>query len=81
MKNNLHYYKISQNNPEGILDDFYIFDERHPRLEKYIANTKEIKNILITIKTLQKKKEDKKIIEKYFLYRIFRWKLFKYSFE
>ena len=49
------------------MDSFYIFDEKHPQLQKYIANTKEIKNILITIRTLQKKSEDKKVIAKYFL--------------
>lgn len=67
IQNNLHYFKISQQNPERILDSFYIFDEKHPQLQKYIVNTKEIKNILITIRTLQKKSEDKKVIAKYFL--------------
>ncbi len=67
IQNNLYYFKISQRNPEKILDSFYIFDEKHPQLEKYIANTKEIKNILITIRTLQKKNEDKKVIRKYLL--------------
>ena len=67
IQNNLHYFKISQQNPERILDSFYIFDEIHPQLQKYIVNTKEIKNILITIRTLQKKSEDKKVIAKYFL--------------
>jgi hypothetical protein len=52
IQNNLHYFKISQQNPEKILDTFYIFDEKHLQLKKYIANTKEIKNILITIRTL-----------------------------
>ncbi len=66
IQNNLHCFKISQQNPEKILDSFYIFDEKHPQLQKYIANTKEIKNILITIRTLQKKSEDKKVIAKYF---------------
>lgn len=66
-QNNLHYFKISQENPEKSLDDFYVFDEKNPELEKYISNTKEIKNILITIKTLQDKKEKSSIINKYFL--------------
>ena len=56
-QNNQHYFKISQQNPEKSLDSFYIFDSKHPNLPQYIANTKEIKNILITIKTLQNKKE------------------------
>jgi len=67
MKNNLYYFKISQQNPEKILDSFYVFNEKHPQLQKYIDNTKEIKNILIAIKTLQKKNEDKKVIAKYLL--------------
>jgi hypothetical protein len=66
-QDNLHYFRISQRNPEKILDSFYIFDEKHPQLQKYIANTREIKHILITIKTLQKKNENRKIIKKYFL--------------
>jgi hypothetical protein len=67
IEDNLHYFKISQENPEKILDGFYVFDEKHPRLQEYISNTKEVKNILITIKTLQEKKENKKVIKKYFL--------------
>lgn len=67
IQNNLHYFKTSQQNPEKILDSFYIFDEKHPQLQKYIANTKEIKNILITIRMLQKKNEDRKVIKKYLL--------------
>lgn len=67
IRNNLHYFKISQGNPEKVLDDFYIFDERHPQLDKYISNTKEIKNILITIRVLKKKNENKEIIKKYLL--------------
>lgn len=67
IQDNSYYLKVSQRNPEKILDSFYIFDEKHPQLQKYISNTKEIKNILITIRTLRKKNEDKKIIKKYFL--------------
>ena len=66
MKDNQHYFKISQQNPEKLLDKFYVFDNKHPDLKKYISNTKEIKNILITIRTLQDKKENIKIIDKYF---------------
>ncbi|MFC1615261.1 DpnII family type II restriction endonuclease, partial [Patescibacteria group bacterium] len=62
-----HYFEISKNNQETLLDDFYVFDERHPDLDKYIKNAKEIKNILITIKTLQSKKEKIAVIDKYFL--------------
>ena len=67
IQNNFHYLKISQQNPEKILDSFYIFDEKHPQIQKYISNTKEIKDILITIRTLQKKNENKKVVARYFL--------------
>lgn len=67
IQNSLHYFEISKNNQEKILDDFYIFAEKHPQIEKYISSTKEIKNILITIKTLWSKNEDKKVVEKYFI--------------
>src|SRR3989338_3594735 len=67
IQNNQHYFKISKNNQEKLLDDFYVFDEKHPDLNRYIQNTKEIKNILITIRTLQSKKEKSTVIDKYFL--------------
>ncbi len=66
MQNNQHYFKISQQNQEKLLDKFYVFEDKHPDLEKYIANTREIKNLLITVKTLERKKEKSKIIDKYF---------------
>lgn len=66
-KDNLYYFNVSKKNPEKPLDDFYIFEEKHPNLHKYIENAKEIKNILITIKTLQDKREGKEILRKYFL--------------
>ena len=66
-QNNLHYFKISKDNQEKLLDDFYVFDDKNIDLSKYIENTKEIKAILITIKTLQDKKKKKAIIGKYFL--------------
>lgn len=67
IQNNLCYFELSQRNPEKAWDSFYVFEEKHPRLSEYIANTKKIKNILITIKTLQDRSENKKIIAKYFL--------------
>ncbi|HLD38604.1 hypothetical protein A3H03_00120 [Candidatus Kuenenbacteria bacterium RIFCSPLOWO2_12_FULL_42_13] len=67
IQNNLHYFEISKNNQEKLLDNFYVFDEKHPDLNKYIKNTKEIKNLLITIRTLQSKKEKSAVIDKYFL--------------
>jgi hypothetical protein len=67
IQSNQHYFNISKNHQEKLLDDFYVFDKKHPDLNKYINNTKEIKNILITIRTLQKKKEKPGIIDKYFV--------------
>lgn len=67
IQNNLRYFEISKNNQEKLLDDFYVFDEKNPDLNKYIKNTEEIKNILITIRTLQSKKEKQDVIDKYFL--------------
>lgn len=67
MKDNLFYLEISKNNPEKILDKFYMFDEKNPNLPEYVSNTKEIKNILITIRTLIEKQEKQEIIDKYFL--------------
>ncbi|MBU2579284.1 hypothetical protein KKA09_04195 [Patescibacteria group bacterium] len=67
IQNNLHYFEISKNNQEKLFDDFYVFDEKHPDLNKYIKNTKEIKNILITIRTLRGKKEKSAVVDKYFL--------------
>ena len=64
--NNLLCFKISQENPEPALDDLYIFDKRNPNIQKYINNTREIKNHLITIKTLLEKKEKKVVIDRYF---------------
>ncbi|MFA5051418.1 MAG: DpnII family type II restriction endonuclease [Patescibacteria group bacterium] len=67
IQDNLHYFEISKNHQEKLLDDFYVFDEKHPDLNKYIKNTKEIKNILITIRTLRSKKEKPAVVDKYFL--------------
>jgi len=66
IQSNLHYFKISQENPEKFLDKFYIFDEKNPAIGKYIAHIKEIKHLLITIKTLKEKQEKQLIIDKYF---------------
>jgi hypothetical protein len=67
IQSNQYYFEISKNNQENPLDDFYVFSEKNPDLNRYRENTKEIKNILITIKTLQDKKEKPEMIDKYFL--------------
>ena len=66
IQSNQLYFKMSQENPEKSLDDFYVFDDKHPDLRKYISNTKEIKHILITIKTLKDEEENLKTINKYY---------------
>ena len=66
IKDNKHYFKVSQDNPEKHLDEFYIFDKKHTHLKKYAENTRKIKNILITIKTLTGKREKTDIVEKYY---------------
>ncbi len=65
--NNLDYFNISKLNPEPLLDENYIFVEVDKNIEKYIENNKQIKNILITIRTLQINGEEQKVIDKYFL--------------
>ena len=45
----------------------FMYLMKNAELGRYIKSTKEIKNILITIKTLQDKKEKLAIIDKYFL--------------
>jgi len=67
MKNNQHYFKISQQNPESHLDESYFLLEKHPELTNYILGVREIKEILITIKKLRERKEKSQIVEKYFL--------------
>jgi len=67
MKNNQYYFNISKKHKEKPLDENYIFKDKHPDLKKYISQTKEIKEILITIKRLISDKESKSIIDSYFL--------------
>ena len=66
-QDNLFYFNVSKNNPEKILDKFYVFDEKNLHLGEYISNTKDVKNILITIRTLQTKNENEEVVDKYFL--------------
>ncbi len=56
MLDNIHYLKQSINNLEPLLDDFYIFSDWDNNIEKYVNDTKEIKEILTTIKILIDKK-------------------------
>jgi len=54
LKNNIHYFNISIENQEPEFDERYAILQKHPDLEKFVENTKEIKDILTTIKTLDK---------------------------
>lgn len=67
MKDNLHYFNYSKNKKESDLDPFYCFTDKDKNLDKYESNVKEIKKILITIKTLHEKKKDIKIINSLYL--------------
>lgn len=64
--NNLDYFNISKNNLKPHLDEFYIFINKHPEINQYLYNTNKIKNILITIKTLEHNNEEIRIIDKYY---------------
>ena len=66
MQPNHHYFKISQNNPEKIVDLFYVFLKKTPRISEYVQNTSEIKEILITLKKLRENQESEEILQKYF---------------
>ncbi len=66
LKNNLHYFKISKDNPEEILDEAYCFFEKDVNLKNYIETTKNIKNLLTTIKILEEKKEKSNVVDKYY---------------
>ena len=66
IQSNQHYFKVSQEKTESFLDSFYIFDEKNSNLKKYIESTRDIKEILTTIKTLQRKNENQETINKYF---------------
>ncbi|MBI5530021.1 MAG: hypothetical protein HY918_00785 [Candidatus Doudnabacteria bacterium] len=61
--NNLQLLKHCSNHPEPVLDESYMFIEKHKDLSLYAKKTQEIKNQLITLKELnkQKSKEVKKV--------------------
>lgn len=76
MKNNIHYLKSSINNLEPLLDEFYIFTTWDKNIDKYVEKTKELKDILITIKTLKKENEKQDLN---FLYEKIQTLLFNYG--
>ena len=66
MKNSLHYFKVSQENPEDQLDYHYFILDKEKRIAEYVKNVKDIKETLITIKKLKENREDEDLIEKYY---------------
>ncbi|MFA5000359.1 MAG: hypothetical protein WC545_03295 [Patescibacteria group bacterium] len=66
MPNSLHYFKVSQENPEDQLDINYFILEKDPKIKEYIAHVKNIKETLITIKKLKENKESQETVEKYY---------------
>jgi hypothetical protein len=66
IQDNLHYFRISQENPEPQLDLEYFIINREPRIKEYLKNIKDIKENLIALKKLKENKESRDIIEKYY---------------
>ena len=52
LKSNRHYFNISVENNE-VLEERYMFLSKSSKLNKYVDNTKKIKELLCTIKTLE----------------------------
>jgi len=50
--------------PETFLDEFYVFDEKHKELDKYVEKTEKIKHILISIKEVKEEKEGQKVLSR-----------------
>jgi len=63
---NAECFKISQENQELHLDSDYFLINKHPEIDYYIKNIKEIKEVLITIKKMKENKESRKVLEKYY---------------
>ena len=54
MQDNIHYLKESINHLEPMFDEFYMFVNWDKNIDKYVKETKELKDILTTINTLKK---------------------------
>ncbi len=59
---NLKLLEYCRQNPEAFLDENYMFIDKDPNLNSYVAKTKKIKNKLIAIKELVNKKGAKEIL-------------------
>lgn len=76
IQDNLHYFRLSQENPEPQLDLNYFIIDREPKIKEYLKNIKEIKENLIALKKLKENREDKDIIEKYYRKLFDCWDIF-----
>src|SRR3989344_1186821 len=54
IQSNLHYYKISKENPEKFLDQNYMFVEKDLGMSFYVSKTHKIKELLTTFKNYNK---------------------------
>ena len=63
---NIKLLEYCKKNPESILDPAYMFIDKDPGLNKYVEQTKKIKNKLIAIKEIVEKKDSKKVVEDLF---------------
>ncbi|OGI25379.1 MAG: hypothetical protein A3J76_01980 [Candidatus Moranbacteria bacterium RBG_13_45_13] len=66
IQDNLHYFRVSQENPEPQLDLNYFVIGKEPKIKEYLKNIKEIKETLITLKKLKENEERKDVVEKYY---------------
>ncbi|PIP29403.1 hypothetical protein COX27_01660 [Candidatus Kuenenbacteria bacterium CG23_combo_of_CG06-09_8_20_14_all_36_9] len=66
MNTNLEYLIYAIKNPEKAIDTDYSFLKASDDIEKYVKVTKEIKEILITVKQLKKEKADKETLESFY---------------
>lgn len=64
--NNLELLEFCKRNPEKFLDVHYMFVERHRDLALYGKTTRQIKNLLITIKEIKNRKEAAGVLEQIF---------------
>ena len=67
IQSNLHYYKISKENPEKFLDQNYMFVEKDLGMSFYVSKTHKIKELLTTIKNIKNKNNSEKLLNEIFL--------------
>ena len=55
LKDNKHYLDKAKANPEPLLDENYIFIDKETEIDKYVEDTKVLKELLTTCKTMIKR--------------------------